>query len=853
MTSVQEIQVYPKVERRKFFRVELTDRIDCTAIPVSINGKKVEKEEYIYFQFLNISGGGAKLSSSIKFSLLDEVLFNLSFDFNNEHFSFLGNIRWEKQTKQEFLYGIEFINASKADESRIIRCLNNYEVNKVNAQTKVNFIESSSKRLIEIIALPVWLKTIIQKPIYLVIFFSILMFLSEFLIMFLFPDISEYGNGILDPILLIAILSPALYLLLLRPMKLYFLKRTEAEARLIKLNRDLEEIVAERTAELIKLNQLIRKEYAETLALSEEKYKNVVENLGVGVMVLGTNMEILTINNKIRQWYPSYSGTFKVDCHDCSLNETLNDGKMRESTVKREIGGNIRQLREISSPIRNSDGKIVGLTAVIEDITERRQWEETLRASEEKFRQLFNQISDIIIVHGLDNNLPSKIIEVNDFSCKKLGFSKEEFSSMTPMDLIPPELLNIDQIRSLFAKLKGAGVIGYESTFLTKQGDRIKVEVSSIGFFLNHKLAIITLCHDITKRKEMETQSKLLNESLEERVNQRTAELANAEKRYRSLVQQSSEGIFVIDTDSYTIQEANSQFLSLVGYSEDEIVGMSYLEIVVAERSEVEKHLELIKNQDQTIFVTRKYKRKDGSFFIVDVSASLIYYDDTEVILLNVREITERIQAEKALKQSYINLKHTLEETVNALVSMLQKRDPYSAGHMERVAKLSNAIAKEIGLPEKQAEAVLIAGMLHDIGKIYVPTDILNKPGKLTDNEMGIIKAHSQMGYEIIERIPFEYPIAEIILQHHERLNGTGYPKGLVGDDMLLEAKILAVADVVEAMASHRPYRPAMGLDLALEEVEKNKGLLYDPEVVEACLRLFQSGYQMEQGVRNIA
>ena len=170
----------------------------------------------------------------------------------------------------------------------------------------------------------------------------------------------------------------------------------------------------------------------------------------------------------------------------------------------------------------------------------------------------------------------------------------------------------------------------------------------------------------------------------------------------------------------------------------------------------------------------------------------------------------------------------------------LEMRDPYTAGHQQRVADLACAIANEMGLSEKQTNGIRTAAMIHDIGKICIPAQILSKPGKLNEIEFSLVKAHPGIGYDILKNIEFPWPIAQMVLQHHERIDGSGYPSGLAGSEILLEARILAVADVVEAMASHRPYRPALGLDKALEEISKNRGVLYDPEVTDACLKVFR-------------
>ena len=173
------------------------------------------------------------------------------------------------------------------------------------------------------------------------------------------------------------------------------------------------------------------------------------------------------------------------------------------------------------------------------------------------------------------------------------------------------------------------------------------------------------------------------------------------------------------------------------------------------------------------------------------------------------------------------------------MASTVEQRDPYTAGHQRRATKLACAIGIELGLSKEKLEGLHVAGILHDIGKIYVPAEILNKPGRLSDLEMKLVKGHSGTGYMLVKEIPFPWPVAQIIIQHHERINGSGYPLGISGEEILLEARILAVADVIEAMASHRPYRPAKGIDEALDEITKNRGVLYDPKVVDACMKLF--------------
>ena len=208
---------------------------------------------------------------------------------------------------------------------------------------------------------------------------------------------------------------------------------------------------------------------------------------------------------------------------------------------------------------------------------------------------------------------------------------------------------------------------------------------------------------------------------------------------------------------------------------------------------------------------------------------------DLEIANRAYRENLELMVAERTEK-----LEKALDGIVRATAKTVEMRDPYTAGHQKRVAELSSVIAREMGLSENQIEGIHMAGLIHDLGKISVPAEILSKPGQLTEIEFDLIKTHPQVGYDILNEIEFPWPIAQIVLQHHEKMNNSGYPQGLCGEDILMEARILCVADVVEAMASHRPYRPALGIDKALQEISQNTRILYDTEVVDNCLRLFK-------------
>jgi putative nucleotidyltransferase with HDIG domain/PAS domain S-box-containing protein len=233
-----------------------------------------------------------------------------------------------------------------------------------------------------------------------------------------------------------------------------------------------------------------------------------------------------------------------------------------------------------------------------------------------------------------------------------------------------------------------------------------------------------------------------------------------------------------------------------------------------------------ITSRDGRVWFMRVYPVRNGGEEVTGLLAALL-------------DVTRRKRAEEELQHSLDKLQSAFEGVVQAMGMAMEMKDLYTSGHQQRVAILACALAEELGLPEDRIEGLRVAGLLHDLGKISVAAEILSKPGKISEYEYAIIKAHPQIGCDILRGIAFPWPVAQIIVQHHERLDGSGYPAGLLEDDILLEAKILGVADVVEAMSSHRPYRPAIGVAEALDEISRNKGSLYDPEVVEACVRLF--------------
>ena len=296
----------------------------------------------------------------------------------------------------------------------------------------------------------------------------------------------------------------------------------------------------------------------------------------------------------------------------------------------------------------------------------------------------------------------------------------------------------------------------------------------------------------------------------------------------------------------------NPSLAHIYGYSSPEelietiadVAGQSYVN-----PDERNKFLRILQKRGIITGFEVQLKRKDGSILWVSINARVVKDTVGNVCRLEgtTEDITARKHAEEELKQTMEKLRKSLIGTIQAMSLTVEARDPYTAGHQRKVSNLARVIAQEMGLSSEAVDIIRMAGAIHDIGKISVPVEILAKPGKITDIEMSLIKVHPQAGYNILKDVELPYPIAEIVLQHHERVDGSGYPQGLRGGQILIEAQIIAVADVVEAISSYRPYRPALGIDAALEEIEKNKGILYDEKVVETCIKLFrEEGFEFE-------
>ncbi|MGO9212350.1 MAG: HD domain-containing phosphohydrolase, partial [Syntrophales bacterium] len=454
------------------------------------------------------------------------------------------------------------------------------------------------------------------------------------------------------------------------------------------------------------------------------------------------------------------------------------------------------------------------------DITERKQAEEKLKEQDVFFKKLSSNVPGGLyqFIRRPDGTycLPFSTEGIKDmFGCSPED-ARDDFSSITKVIL--PEDLDafIDSI-----ECSAKNLTDWQCEY------RVQIPGKPVKWLLGHS-----------------TPEKLADGSITwHGFNTDITILKLAEEKYRNIFENAQEGIYQ-STPEGRFTLANQSMARILGYDspEDLISGITDIaHQVYVDSEERTKFVEIIEKEGFTKNHEVQFRRKEGTIIWVSRTMQVIRDEKGQILYEGILEdITER-------KESIDRLRNALGGTVKAIASMVETRDPYTAGHQRRVADLAIAIATEMGLSKDRVEGLRVAAVIHDIGKISVPAEILSKPSKLTDIEFRLIKTHVQSGNDILKDIDFPWPIARMVLEHHERMNGSGYPNGLTGDKLLLESRIMAVADAVEAMASHRPYRASLGIEATLEEIDKNRGILYDIAVADACLRLFrEKGYKIK-------
>jgi len=535
----------------------------------------------------------------------------------------------------------------------------------------------------------------------------------------------------------------------------------------------------------------------------------------------------------------------------------LNVNKMKDKyKTKEQLINELAEMRRRIAELEKSE-------------TEHKQAEEALRQSENKFRSLAEKslVGIYLIQDGIFRYVNPKLAEIFDYRVEEL------IGKRGPRDLTLQEDWPVVE-KALCRRISGrVKSIHYDFRGITKNKEIIYVEVYGSRTTYQGRPAVIGTLSDITESRRMEEKIRHLNLVL--RAIRKVNQLIIREKDRNRLLKEAcrlliktrgyhSAWTAILDESNKLITTAQAglgkDFSKMVKLLRDGKLpncgqrALSQPKVVVIKNPlSICTDCPLVGKYHNRAAMTIRLEHREKIYGLLSVSIPRGLVGDKEEQSL-FREVASdlalalrEIELEEERKRAKQKLQKTLEKTIHALASAIEMRDPYTAGHQKRVTKLACAIAKEMDLSKEQIEGIRMAGLIHDIGKISIPFEILTKPGKLNDLECSLIKTHPQAGYNILKGIEFPWPVAQIVLQHHEMMDGSGYPQGLCGKDILLEAGILAVADVVEAMSSHRPYRPAYGIDKALEEISKNKGILYDPEVVNACLRLFnQKGFKFD-------
>ena len=586
-----------------------------------------------------------------------------------------------------------------------------------------------------------------------------------------------------------------------------------------------------------------RKKAEDALKQADENFRNFLDDSVMGVRIVSADGKTICANQAILDLFgfDSMEELKETPVTKCYTAESQAENRLRRERRKRgENGplnyvisivrknGEIRHLEVLRKEIIWDGAKC--FQVLYHDITERKRMEEELQ-KEKYFNQTLIQHSPAFFVAI---NSKGETVMMNDALLSALGYTKEEIEGKNYMATFVPEI-DKDGLSKVFEQLiqikKPTVNVNH---ILAKDGRQLLVEwygqpvfkeSGEIDYFFGVGL-------NVTERKQAEDA------------------LRESEMKYRGILESLDDAYFELDLKGNLVF-FNETFMQKTGYSREELMGMNYRHFV---SSEFWEHA--LKTYSK-IFTTGK---PDRNFYyeIIMKNGQKRYFESWSDLLIDknkqpigfrgmARDITERKRGEEKLQQTLESLRNAVGTTIQVMVSAVEMRDPYTAGHQIRTADLARAIAMEMGLPQEKIDGIRMIGSIHDIGKLSIPSEILSKPTKLTDLEFSLIKEHPKSGYEMLKDVESPWPLAETVYQHHERINGSGYPRNLKGDEILIEARILAVADVVEAMASHRPYRASLGIEAALEEIEKNKGILYDDAVADACLRLFrEKSYQLK-------
>ncbi len=582
-----------------------------------------------------------------------------------------------------------------------------------------------------------------------------------------------------------------------------------------------------------------RKAMELSLKESEEKYRTLVERANDGILILQDGVVQYT-NPRLGLSSGYATGEiqgkrFTQFIHPTEVPNVIDRYRRRlagedvpaiyETILLRKDGSKLPA--EINAGVISFRGKPADLV-IVRDLTERKRAETALQKKERFLDSVYASIQDGISV--LDREL--RILSVNPAMEKWYPHAMpltgkkcyEAYHGLQEPCEFCPTRLTLETGRSAYEVVPRRGkegeVVGWVELY---SFPRVNSETKELE-------GVIEYVRDITERKWAE--EKVLESEL----------------RHRTTLDSMGDAIHVVGRDLRLVllNDRFKQWCRELGL-ETELVGRTIFEAFPFLPEKVREEYDLVFQTGETLITEETSRVGEREIITETRKIPILQVGGVAQVVTVVHDITKRKRAEEELRKSVEKLRQALWETIQAIALIIETKDPYTAGHQRRSTQLAEAISRELGLPEEQREGIRMAGFIHDLGKIAVPSEILSKPSPLNEIERAIIQNHVRAGYEILKTVEFPWPVAQVVLQHHERMDGSGYPSGLTGEGILLEARILAVADVVEAMASYRPYRPARGIEEAFREIAQGRDRLYDPQVVDACLKLFsEKGFSFE-------
>lgn len=585
--------------------------------------------------------------------------------------------------------------------------------------------------------------------------------------------------------------------------------------------------LSSRTMELMR-EKAARKQAEEALRVSEERWNVILNNAGDGLWDWNIkNGEIfgVGITSKIIGLLTGNEGTgesgLKIHPDDFLRLKTdlqkhlegLTDSFVNEHRLLRNDGSCIWMITRGKVISHDAKGHPLRMIGSHTDVTEL-----TLA------QLVFKNSGEAIMITDDKHN----IVAINPCFTKVTGYTHEEVVGKSA-DIIGSRLDDEASRKAMWRESDFSGYWKGEVLNKRKNGENYP----SLFSICSVKNPDGTISHQVCIFSDITKQSKT------------ACALKESENRLQSIVNSALDAI-ILSADDGSIIAWHDQAEQIFGWRQDEVLGQSIHELIIPARYHA-AHLAGMQNFLATGKGPALGKRiemtalhRDGHEFPVDLAIAAHWRDGRYEFSAFIRDITERKLAEEKQQSLIRSRDRAMEDGLLSVATALEQRDPYTAGHQQRVAELAMAIAKVMGLSDHQIHGIRLAGIVHDIGKIQTPAEILTRPVRLSQEEYALIKMHAQNGYEILRGVDFPWPIAQVALQHHERMDGSGYPQGLKGEQIILEARIIAVADVIESMAFNRPYRHSVGMEKALEEINRNRGLYYDPDVVDACLKLFR-------------